>query len=72
MDKSRPGRPFDAQPIAVGEALCRSVGKCLCATVKLKAQQFFHPFQFGVACPFGAEKNGAWIKGLHRATLIGG
>ena len=26
------------------------------STVKVKAQQFFKPFQYGVACPFGAEK----------------
>eukprot|EP00731_Ephydatia_muelleri_P039251 Em1273g1a len=41
---------------AVGEAVRRLVGKCLCAAVKIKAHHFFHPFQFGVACPFGAEK----------------
>ena len=34
----------------------RLTGKCLCAMVKLKATDFFHPFQYGVACPSGAEK----------------
>ena len=24
--------------------------------MKVKAQQFFKPFQYGAACPFGAEK----------------
>ena len=32
------------------------MGKCLCAAVKTKAAEFFKPFQFGVACSFGAEK----------------
>eukprot|EP00731_Ephydatia_muelleri_P017009 Em0010g107a len=31
-------------------------GKCLCAVQKSKASEFFAPFQFGVACPAGAEK----------------
>ena len=56
LNKYKPGCPFDVWPIAVGEALCRLVGKCLCAAVKVRAQQFFHPFQFGVACPLGAEQ----------------
>ncbi|KAL5479457.1 hypothetical protein EMCRGX_G022983 [Ephydatia muelleri] len=56
LNKSKPGCPFDVRPIAVGEALRRLVGKCLCAAVKVRAQQFFHPFQFGVACPLGAEQ----------------
>ena len=56
LNKSKPGCPFDVRPIAVGEALRWLVGKCLCALVKVKAQQFFKPFQYGVACLFGAEK----------------
>ena len=56
LNKSKPGCPFDVRPIAVGEVLRRLVGKCLCAAVKVRAQQFFHPFQFGVACPLGAEQ----------------
>ncbi|KAL5487053.1 hypothetical protein EMCRGX_G019610 [Ephydatia muelleri] len=56
LNKSKPGCPFDVWPIAVGEALRRLVGKCLSAAVKVRAQQFFHPFQFGVACPLGAEQ----------------
>ena len=32
------------------------MGKCLCAAVKTKAVEYFKPFQFGVACSFGAEK----------------
>ena len=42
-------------PQQLGEALRRLVGKCLCASVKVKAQQFFKPFQYGVACLYGAE-----------------
>ena len=34
----------------MGEALHRLVGKCLCASVKVKSQQFD-----GIACPLGAE-----------------
>ena len=56
LNKSKPGCPFDVRPIAVGEALRWLFGKCLCASVKVKAQQFFKPFQYGVACHFGAEK----------------
>ena len=47
---------MDIRPIAVGESLCRLVGKCLCAAVKTKATEFFKPFLFGAACSFGAEK----------------
>ena len=39
------------------EALYHLIRKCLYAIVNVKATDFFHPFQFGVACPFGAEKN---------------
>ena len=44
------------RPIAVGEALRRLVGKCLCQITKWKASEYFSPYQFGVACPTGAEK----------------
>ena len=54
--KGKPGLPPDIRPIAVGEALRRLTGKCLCAVLKSKASEFFAPFQFGVACPAGAEK----------------
>ena len=56
LNKSKSGSPFDIRPIAVGEALRLLTGKCLCAMLKVKATGFFHPFQYGVACPFGAEK----------------
>ena len=56
LNKSKSGSIFDIRPIAVGESLRRLVGKCLCAAVKTKAAEFFKPFQFGVACSFGAEK----------------
>ena len=46
---------FDIRPVAVGESLRNLVGKCLCAAVKTKAAEFYKPFQFGVACSFGAE-----------------
>ena len=55
LNKSKSDGPFDIRPITVGEALRHLTGKCLCTTVKVKATDFFHPFQFGVACPFGAE-----------------
>eukprot|EP00731_Ephydatia_muelleri_P032588 Em0024g132a len=54
--KGKPGLPPDICPIAVGEALRRLTGKCLCAVLKSKTSEFFAPFQFGVACPAGAEK----------------
>ena len=46
----------DIRPIAVGEVLRRLVGKCLCAALRVKAASFFEPYQFGVACPRGAER----------------
>ena len=54
--KGKPSFPPDIRPIAVGEALRRLTGKCLCAVLMSKASEFFAPFQFGVACPAGAEK----------------
>ena len=51
--------------LAVREALCQLVGKCLCATVKEKAQHYFNTFQFEIACHFGAEKNGPQISGMY-------
>ena len=56
LNKSKPDCPLDVRPIAVGETLCRLTGKCLCAAVRCKAAEFFHPHQFGVAYPFGTEK----------------
>ena len=32
------------------------MGKCLCAALRVKAASFFEPYQFGVACPHGAER----------------
>ena len=54
--KDRPDSSPDVRPIAVGEALRRLVGKCLCQATKAKVADFFEPHQFGVACPLGAEK----------------
>ena len=54
--KSEEDLPLDIRPIAVGEALCHLVGKCVCAVEKSKASDFFAPYQFGVACAAGAEK----------------
>ena len=54
--KNKEGRPLDIRPIVVGEALRRVTGKCLCIITKPKASDFFTPFQYGVACPAGAEK----------------
>ena len=51
-----PPPPPDIQPIAVGEAIRRLVGKCLCSMTKAKAHDFLAPFQLGVACQGGAEK----------------
>eukprot|EP00731_Ephydatia_muelleri_P029957 Em0021g480a len=56
LQKSKPDCPLDVRPIAVGEALRRLVGKCLCSMVKVKAAEFFDPLQRGVACAAGAEK----------------
>ena len=54
--KNKEGRPLDIRPIIVVEALRRLTGKCLCIITKPKASDFFTPFQYGVACPAGAEK----------------
>ena len=54
--KSQHGSTLDIRPIAVGEALHRLTGTCLCALVRSKASEFFQSYQFGVACPMGAEK----------------
>ena len=48
--------PGDICPIAVGEALRRLTGKCLCAALRSKMASFFEPYQFGVAFSCGAEK----------------
>ena len=61
--KSDKGSPLDIHPIAVGEALRRLTGKCLCIISRVKASEFFGPFQLGVACPAGAEK---LVHGLRR------
>ena len=44
------------RPIAAGESLRRIIGKVLCARVKGKAEAFFAPLQFGVACSHGTER----------------
>ena len=56
LEKTKPNSPPDIRPIAVGEALRRLTGKCLCALTKNKAYDFFPPLQLGVACPSGAEQ----------------
>ena len=56
LNKVKPGCPPDIRPIAVGETLRRLMGKCLCAVIKDKASELFHPLQFGVACSAGSEK----------------
>ncbi|KAL5506788.1 hypothetical protein EMCRGX_G008528 [Ephydatia muelleri] len=52
--KSMQDSSLDIRPIAVGEALRRLTGKCLCALMRSKASEFFQPHQ--VACPMRAEK----------------
>ena len=56
LQKSKPDCPLDVRPIAVGEALRRLVGKCLCSMLKDKAAEFFDSLQRVVACAAGAEK----------------
>ena len=56
LPKQKPNCPPDVCPIAVGEVLRRLTGKCLYQLLKSKAMDFFLPYQFGVACPNGAEK----------------
>eukprot|EP00731_Ephydatia_muelleri_P016404 Em0009g828a len=56
LSKNKSNCPPDVRPIAVGEVLRRLTSKCMCHLIKHKAAEFFHPFQFGVACPRGAEK----------------
>ena len=62
MIKSEKGSPLDICLIAVGEALRKLTGKCLCIISRVKASELFGPFQLGVACPAGAEKlvHGLW------------
>ena len=54
LNKSKAGGPFDICPIAVGQTLHCLTGKCVCAMVEVKAIDYFHPYQFGVACPNGS------------------
>ena len=54
--RTNPTAPPDIRPIAVGEAIRRLAGKCLCSMTKAKAHDFLAPFQLGVACQGGAEK----------------
>ena len=54
--KNEEGSPLDIRPIVVGEALRRLTRKCLCTMARVKASEFFGPFQLGVACPAGVEK----------------
>ena len=56
LNKIKEGCPPDVWPIAVGETLRRLTGKCVCAILKEKVADFFHPLQYGVACQAGAEK----------------
>ena len=55
--RTNPTAPQSSGPyIAVGEAIRRLAGKCLCVITKEKAHDFLAPLQLGVACPAGAEK----------------
>ena len=56
LEKKQTQLPLDVWPNAVGEAIRRLVGKCLCLIAKEKAHNFLAPLQLGVACPGGAEK----------------
>ena len=56
LEKNKFNCPPDIRPIAVGEAIRRLAGKCLCVITKEKAHDFLAPLQLGVACPAGAEK----------------
>ena len=56
LEKNKPNCPPDIRPIAVGEAIRRLAGKCLCVITKEKAHDFLAPLQLGVACSAGAEK----------------
>ena len=62
LDKNKPNSLPDIRPIAVGEALCRLVGKCLCAVTKEKASEYFASLQIGVVCPLGADKIIHWLR----------
>eukprot|EP00731_Ephydatia_muelleri_P012182 Em0006g1076a len=55
-EQNQRGLPSGVRPIAVGETLRRLAGKCVCAILKDKFADFFHPLQYGVACRAGAEK----------------
>ena len=56
LEKNKPNCPLEIRPIAVGEAIRRLAGKCLCVITKEKAHDFLAPLQLGVTCPAGAEK----------------
>ena len=67
--KNKEGLPLDIWPIAVGEAMRRLTGNCLCILSKDKTAEFFGPFQLGVACPAGVEKI---VHGVRRVFKITG
>eukprot|EP00731_Ephydatia_muelleri_P016810 Em0009g1234a len=77
LNKIKEGCPPDVRPIAVGDTLRRLAGKCVCAILKEKVADFFHPLQYGVACQAGAEKviHQTWylddgvLAGSHPAVL---
>ena len=56
LPKLKPNCPPDVHSIAVGKVLRQLTGKCLCQLLKNKTMHFFLPYQYGVACPNGAEK----------------
>ena len=62
--KSEEDLPLDIRPIAVGEALRRLVGKCVCAVEKSKASDFFAPYQFGVWLVQQEQKRLSMVSGL--------
>ena len=60
----------DVRPIAIGEVLRRLTSKCICASIREGAQEFFQPLQVGVACPLGLEAS-VHVVGQYAARHLG-
>ena len=68
--KNKEGLPLDIRPIAVGEAMRRLTGKCLCILSKDKAAEFFGPFQLGWHV-LQEQKDSTWSAQMCSRSLEG-
>ena len=58
--KNKEGLPLDIWPIAVGEAMRRLTGKCLCILSKDKAAEFFWSISARGGMPCRSRKDSTW------------